>query len=173
MSRKKISPKNSTKKTPRVSDPIRWRYGFLTLLCGLVLVVGFFFAARQHFSSIDFSIKNSKLKKQIDELETAKRRLQLDKEIALTPAEIKKAAKKIGLTETTVSNKTPENLPAKKSNDAVKPEQPTEVKTKELNKTEKVEKKSQKTDAKKDAPQTSMTKDSTFTRKRRVDEKGF
>lgn len=173
MNRKKISPKNSTKKIPRVSDPIRWRYGFLTLLCGLVLVVGFFFAARQHFSAIDFSIKNSRLKKQIDELEAAKRRLQLDKEIALTPAEIKKAAKKIGLTETVVSNKMQENLPAKKPDDAIKSKQPTEVKKEELNKTENVEKKPQKTDAKKDAPQTSLMKDSTFTRKRRVDDKGF
>ena len=177
MSRKKISPKNSTKKIPRTSDPIRWRYGFLTLLCGLVLVIGFFFAARQHFSSIDFSIKNSRLKKQIDELETAKRRFQLEKEIALTPAEIKKAAKKIGLTETAVSNKTTEQLPTQKSNYAVKPKQPTKVKTeevkKELNKTEKVEKKPQKTETKKDAPQTSSIKDSNFTRKRRVDDKGF
>ena len=104
MNRKKISTKNPTKKKHRTSDPIPWRYGFLTILCGLVLVVGFFFAARQHFSSIDFSIKNSKLKKQIDELETDKRRMQLAKEIALTPGEIKKAAKKIGLTEMTASN---------------------------------------------------------------------
>ncbi len=70
----------------------------------MILVVGFFFAARQHFSSIDFGIKNSKLRKQIDELESDKRRLILAKEIALSPAEIKKAAKKIGLTEMTASN---------------------------------------------------------------------
>ncbi len=180
MSRKKIPTKNPTKKNPRVSDTISWRYRFLTLACGLILIVGFFFAARQHFSSIDFSIKNSKLKKQIDELETDKRRLQLAKEIALTPSEIKKAARKIGLTEMTVNNKTPENLPAKKSNDVVKPEQPKEVKTedvkKELNKTEKeekVKKKPQKIDAKKDVLQTSLTKDPIFTRKRRVDDKKF
>ena len=112
-----------------------------------------------------------------DELETAKRRFQLEKEIALTPAEIKKAAKKIGLTETAVSNKTTEQLPTQKSNDAVKPKQPTEAKTeevkKELNKTEKVEKKPQKTETKKDAPQTTSIKDSNFTRKRRVNDKGF
>ena len=102
MSRKKVLPKKPTKKNQR--DPIAWRYGFLTLCCGLVLVVGFFFAARQHFSSIDFSIKNSKLKKQIDELEDAKRNLILEKESAMTSAEIKKAAQKIGLLETTASN---------------------------------------------------------------------
>jgi hypothetical protein len=76
----------------------------MTLFCGLFLVVGFFFAARQHFSSIDYGIKNSKLRKQIDELQGEKRRLILEKEIALSPAEIKKAAKKIGLTPMTASN---------------------------------------------------------------------
>jgi hypothetical protein len=69
-----------------------------------MLVAGFFFAARSHFSSIDFGIKNSRLRKQIEELEADKRRLLLSKEIALSPAEIKKAAKKIGLTEMTASN---------------------------------------------------------------------
>jgi hypothetical protein len=69
-----------------------------------MLVVGFFFAARSHFSSIDFGIKNSRLRKQIEELEADKRRLILSKEIALSPAEIKKAAKRIGLTEMTASN---------------------------------------------------------------------
>ncbi|MGI8641200.1 MAG: hypothetical protein ACR2MG_14790 [Pyrinomonadaceae bacterium] len=104
MNRKKISQKSPTKKIHREREPIPLRYCLLTLTCGLILVVGFFFAARQHFSSIDFGIKNSRLKKQIEELETDKRRLILAKEIAMTPSEIKKAAKKIGLTDMTASN---------------------------------------------------------------------
>lgn len=98
--------KQSTKSKSQIAgrDQIPWRYCILTLCCGLILVVGFFFAARQHFSSIDFGIKNSRLRKQIDDLESDKRRLILAKEIALSPAEIKKAAKKIGLTEMTASN---------------------------------------------------------------------
>ena len=102
MSRKKLPNKNKTQRPEGNSIP--WRYCFLTLACGLILVVGFFFAARQHFSSIDFGIKNSKLRKQIEELESSKRRLILAKEIALSPAEIKKAAQKIGLREMTASN---------------------------------------------------------------------
>jgi len=102
MPKKKQSTKSKTRTAGR--DPIPWRYCILTLCCGLILVIGFFFAARQHFSSIDFGIKNSKLRKQIEELEADKRRLILSKEIALSPAEIKKAAKKIGLTEMTASN---------------------------------------------------------------------
>jgi len=102
MLRKKLPNKNKAQRAER--DSIPWRYCFLTLGCGLILVVGFFFAARQHFLSIDFGIKNSKLRKQIEELESSKRRLILAKEIALSPAEIKKAAQKIGLREMTASN---------------------------------------------------------------------
>ncbi|HQU83234.1 MAG TPA: hypothetical protein PKY59_08930 [Pyrinomonadaceae bacterium] len=97
--RKRSLPQNTTQKIKRERDPIPWRYCLMTLFCGFLLVGGFFLAARQHFSSIDYSIKNSQLKKQLDELESEKRRLILNKEIALTPDEIKKAAKKLGFTE--------------------------------------------------------------------------
>lgn len=73
----------------------------LMLVCGLLLVSGFFFAGRQHFSSMDYGMKNSRLRKQIDELEAEKRRLLLTREISLSPAEIKKAAKKNGLVDPT------------------------------------------------------------------------
>lgn len=110
MSRRKL-PENkksqrgtATAVAARQRDPIPWRYCLLTLGCGLVLVVGFFLAARQHFSSIDYGIKNSKLRKQIENLEADKRRFQLAREIALSPAEIKKAAQKMGFREMTASN---------------------------------------------------------------------
>jgi hypothetical protein len=66
-------------------------------VCALTVVSGFFFAGRQHFSSIDFGMKNSKLRRQIDELEAEKRRLLLARETSLSPAEIKRAAKRLGL----------------------------------------------------------------------------
>jgi hypothetical protein len=62
------------------------------LACATVLACGFFFAARQHFSSMDFGMKNSHLRKQIDNLESEKRRLLLAREVSLSPAELKKAA---------------------------------------------------------------------------------
>lgn len=102
MSRNKIN-KTSKSKIP-TRDPIPWRNCLLALICGLFLVVGFFGAARQHFSSIDFGIKNSKLRKQIEELEAEKRRMLLTKEVVLSPGEIKKSAKKIGFTEMSASN---------------------------------------------------------------------
>ncbi len=103
--KKRSLPKKTTKeKIHREKDPIPWRYCLLTLVCGTFLVGGFFVAARSHFASIDFGIKNSSLKKQLEDLEAEKRHLLWLKEKALSPAEIKKAAKKLGLTETTASN---------------------------------------------------------------------
>ena len=105
MTRKKIlENKKSQRVRPNGRDPIPWKYCLLTLTCGLVLVVGFFLAARQHFSSIDFGIKNSKLRKQIENLEADKRRFILAKEIAMSPGEIKKAAQKLGFREMSASN---------------------------------------------------------------------
>lgn len=75
----------------------RWRAYTLIAVCMGTLVCGFFFAARQHFSSMDFGMKNSRLRRQIDELEAQKRRLLLAREVSLSPAEIKKAARKTGL----------------------------------------------------------------------------
>ena len=48
---------------------------------------------------MDYGIKNSRLRKQIDELEAEKRRLFLNKEISLSPAELMKVAKKLGFTQ--------------------------------------------------------------------------
>ncbi len=73
-----------------------WTY-LIMFLCGLTIVAGFFLAGRQHFSSMDTGMKNSRLRKQVDELEAEKRRLLLAREVSLSPTEIKKAAKKSGL----------------------------------------------------------------------------
>src|SRR5262245_13986033 len=76
-----------------------WKYSVATLLCGAILVTGFFFAGKLHFSSMDYGIRNSRLRKQVDELESEKRRLLLAREVSLAPAELIKAAKKIGFTQ--------------------------------------------------------------------------
>ena len=81
------------------SNSRRWATYSLVLVCCLTLASGFFFAARQHFSSMDYGMKNSRLRKQVDELEAEKRRLILAREVSLSPGEIKKAAKKAGMME--------------------------------------------------------------------------
>ena len=72
-----------------------WSYLLVVLFCGAVLATGFFFAARQHFTSMDLGMKNSKLRKQVDDLEAEKRRLLLAKEVALSPFEIGKASRSV------------------------------------------------------------------------------
>ncbi|MEO6051702.1 MAG: hypothetical protein ABIP78_10280 [Pyrinomonadaceae bacterium] len=82
------------------NDSKRWRTYALMAVCGLLLVSGFFFAGREHFSSMDYGMKNSRLRKQVDELQAEKRRLLLAREVSLSPNEIKKAAKKTGMIDT-------------------------------------------------------------------------
>lgn len=72
-----------------------WSYLLIVLFCGAVLATGFFFAARQHFTSMDLGMKNSKLRNQVDNLEAEKRRLLLAKEVALSPFEIGKASRSV------------------------------------------------------------------------------
>ena len=88
----------------RERDSSSWRYCFFAVVCILSLSVGFFGAARQHFSSIQLSIENSAMKTKIEKLETEQRNLLLMKEIALSPAEVKKIARKNGFTEMTAGN---------------------------------------------------------------------
>ncbi len=103
--RKKNQPKKSYRENVRrESDPLPWKYCFATLACGVVIVGGLFWAAKTHFASINYCIRNADLKKQLSELEAEKRRLIFAKEIALAPAEIKKAARKLGLVEMTALN---------------------------------------------------------------------
>lgn len=79
--------------------PVSWSYVLITLFCTAIIAAGFFFAALQHFATIDLSFKNSKLRKQVDELNAEKRRLLLSREVALSPAEITKTAKSLGFRE--------------------------------------------------------------------------
>ena len=102
MARKKLNkPKktNTKRGAKRERETLPWKFALLTIICILFLVVGFFGAARQHFASMDYGIKNSKLRKQIDDMKQEKRRLLLEKEVALSPFEIKKSAEKIGFRE--------------------------------------------------------------------------
>lgn len=102
MKKRILTPKKDNVR--REQDPIPWRYCLLTLVCGLLLVTGFFWAARQHFSAMDFGIKNAKLRQQKESLEAEQRRLSLSREISLSPSEIKKVAKKIGLQDLTAES---------------------------------------------------------------------
>ncbi len=104
MKRQYLSQKTKRERVKREATPLSWRYRLLTLVCGLIFAAGLFFAACQHFSAIGYGIKNAKLRQQKEDLEAEQRRLYLNREILLTPNEIKKAAKKIGLKELTIKD---------------------------------------------------------------------
>ena len=106
MQRRNVTRANAAAQAVSFQD-IKWRYFLVVLVCGFVIAAGFFFAARQHFASMDYSIKNSSLKKQIEDLEAENRRLQLAREIALSPAEIRKASRASVIRAAATSNKTP------------------------------------------------------------------
>lgn len=74
-------------------------YVILTIACAAFLATGFFFAARQHFAAMDLGMKNSKLRKQIEEMEAQKRQLVLAREIVRSPAEVKRIAANKGFTQ--------------------------------------------------------------------------
>ncbi len=89
----------------RSQDVIPWRYCILTFGCGLLLAIGFFFAARMHFSAIDYGMRNAKLRRQKESLEADQRRFVVAKEIAMSPQALNKAARKIGLESMTFESK--------------------------------------------------------------------
>jgi hypothetical protein len=161
MSRRNLTKTKNTKQIRRERDPIPWRYCVLTLICGLALVVGFFFAARQHFSSMDYGIKNSKLRKQKEELEASQRQLILAKEIALSPSEIKKAAKKLGLIEMTAAN-------IATFSNAEKPEKPKAEKLPETKTTNATSTTNSKTDVKKTEKDAKTEKKPTDSKSKKV-----
>lgn len=92
-------------------------YGTM-VLAGAIVITGFFLAATQHFSVLDFSMKNSQLRRKIDALQAEKRRLLVAREVSLSPAEIKKAAEKAALLTT---------APAPIAQAVPKPSSPTTV----------------------------------------------
>lgn len=105
--RKKKFSKPSVPRVRRSKEPLSWQFFAATIVLGVFLAAGFFAAARQHFSTMEFSIANSDLRDQIEDMRSETRRLTLQKEVALSPYQIKQAARKLGLTGTTVRNLAP------------------------------------------------------------------
>lgn len=87
-------------KTAAQAKELSWSFMLLVLVCACVVATGFFFAARQHFTSMEYGIKNSKLREQLQNLEAEKRRLMLAREVASSPLAIRKAAFGLGLRNT-------------------------------------------------------------------------
>ena len=106
MTKKKFT-RNPSRASKGRKEPLSWKFCITTILFGVILAAGFFFAASQQFFSMDYGIQNSRLRSEIEDLRSKNRRLRLQKEIALAPAAIKMSARELGLTATTVRNLEP------------------------------------------------------------------
>lgn len=69
----------------------------LLLFFGLVLSGGFVFAARQHFTALDYGYKSEDLRRERDKLLAEKQQLMLKREQALAPARLAEQARELGL----------------------------------------------------------------------------
>jgi cell division protein FtsL len=69
----------------------------LLLFCGLVLAIGFVFAARQHFAAVQLGYESESLRKEREQLLAEQQRLLLEKEQASAPSRLESAARQLGL----------------------------------------------------------------------------
>ncbi len=82
-----------------------WKYLLITIVGAVAIASGLFFAATRHFSSMELGIMNAKLRNQLQELNNEKRRLELEREVAMTPNALKRTARTLGFTETAMLTK--------------------------------------------------------------------
>jgi hypothetical protein len=95
-----------TSKSRKAKAPgtMTWKFKTAATVAFLVVAGGLFFAADNHFASVNMAFGNSELRKQLADLEAEKRRLMLSREVALSPAEIRKSARSLGFIPMTASN---------------------------------------------------------------------
>jgi cell division protein FtsL len=69
----------------------------ILFLCGAVLSGGFLFAASRHFKAINYGYKNEQLRKEHERLLEEQRRLMAERETAVSPVNLERAARQIGM----------------------------------------------------------------------------
>ena len=69
----------------------------LMLFCALVLAGGFVFAARQHFTAVQYGYDSENLRSERQRLLEEQQQLLLEKEQAFAPARLESAARQLGL----------------------------------------------------------------------------
>jgi len=67
------------------------------LVSGLVIASGFLYAGRQHFAALKYGYETQNLRRIHDELAEQQRRFLLEREAALNPARLERAARQLGL----------------------------------------------------------------------------
>jgi hypothetical protein len=94
--RNKVQEKSvSPVRRERAAAP--WKNVALGIMCSVILVGGLFNAAKQHFSTVTYSMDNSELQKTKVKLVAEKRKLEVERDEALAPQNVERAGLKIGL----------------------------------------------------------------------------
>lgn len=93
----RLPSKQLNTRVRRVRDARELSRLVLLLGCGLLLAVGFVFAARQHFAAVEFGYQSESLRNERELLLAEQRRLLLEKEQASAPARLESAALQLGL----------------------------------------------------------------------------
>lgn len=82
---------------PRELDSRLWWNCVFGLILGVMLVVGFAYAAQQHFAAHERGKRNVELQRVIEHLRAERQQLLAAREAALSPQQLKKLARKIGM----------------------------------------------------------------------------
>lgn len=69
----------------------------LGVVAGILIACGFGFAAQQHFTAVEQSIRNVEMQRERERLKNEQKRLIFEREIAASPAQLEIRARKIGL----------------------------------------------------------------------------
>jgi hypothetical protein len=94
----------NNKSTLRMSNQVNqerdsrlwWRCLF-GLFGGILLAAGFVLAAGKHFDALQCSTKNVELREKRERLKTERQRLLMERETSLSPIQLEKSARRIGL----------------------------------------------------------------------------
>lgn len=67
------------------------------VIAGILIAAGFAFAAQQHFTAVEQSIRNVEMQRERERLKREQKRLIYEREMAASPAQLELRARKIGL----------------------------------------------------------------------------
>jgi hypothetical protein len=94
---RRVPSKQSNNRVARqVDQRALFRLGML-LLCGLMIAGGFLYAGRQHFVALRYGYETENLRKVHEELAEEQRRFLVEREAALSPGRLERAARRLGL----------------------------------------------------------------------------
>lgn len=95
--RRHIIKERSIEKVRRERASIPWPFFAASISCGLILTAGFFYAAKQHFATVHYSMRNSEMRVAKEKLEADHRKLTAERATASSDSTIEKAGLKMGL----------------------------------------------------------------------------